>query len=183
MPVVSQVIHPKGLNLANQRKVVILRDVKKLSFEKIAKLVRNLQGDRPSKDNVRVVYHTFRRATPQRKYKYHKCGRKPWKLTKAVGAFLLKRLIHLRRDRACTCTTLQREVARVHEVRLQESTIQKFLAKKGYRWLPRSQKRKYSAAVQEQRLEFATGVVGLSRARFRQKLSMAMDGVVLGFPN
>jgi transposase len=182
MTVVSEVIHPKGLSLANQRKIVILRDVEKLSFEKIAQRVRNLQGNRPSKNHVNEVYKAFRRPAPRRRYKYNKCGRRPWKLTKPVGVYLLKRLRQLRRKTECTAATLQRELARDRQVRLEECTIRKFLKRNGYHWLPRSQKRKYSATVQKQRLEFASAVVGLSRARLRQKLSLAMDGVVLTMP-
>ena len=48
MALVQERIHPRGLNLENQRKVVHLRDDKGLSWENIAKQVRNRQGLRPS---------------------------------------------------------------------------------------------------------------------------------------
>lgn len=47
MPLVSEFVHPKGLSLAAQRKVVFLREIKGLAYQKIAERVRNLQGNRP----------------------------------------------------------------------------------------------------------------------------------------
>ena len=36
MPLVSEMVHPRGLDFANQRKVVILRDVKDMAWDDIA---------------------------------------------------------------------------------------------------------------------------------------------------
>jgi hypothetical protein len=60
--------------------------------------------------------------------------------------------------------------------------IRKVLAKHGYKWLPRSQKRQYDAQTKAERIAFAKQVLTLSRRRLRERLSLAMDGVVLGMP-
>jgi transposase len=60
--------------------------------------------------------------------------------------------------------------------------IRKILRRNGYKWLPRCQKRKYSAAVMRARLAFAEGVLALTPRQFRDRLSLAMDGVVLTVP-
>ena len=64
MPVVSEMVHPSGLDFNNQRKVVILRDKrlpggKKLGFKKIAQKVRNLMGQPTTEGMVRRVYSNF----------------------------------------------------------------------------------------------------------------------------
>ena len=110
MPLVSEIVHPKSLNFQNQRKVVILRDTKQLSWESIAEEVVNLVGAKPSPWLCREVYQSFNSRKRRRPYRYSKCGRKPWKISRENERFLLKRLLALRRTRACTSTTLQREL-------------------------------------------------------------------------
>ena len=65
---------------------------------------------------------------------------------------------------------------------LDASAIRRILRSHGYRWLPRAQKRKYSAARKAERLKFAKAVLRLSKAKLREKLSLAMDGVILALP-
>ena len=106
MPLVSEFVHPKGLSLAAQRKVVFLREIKGLAYQKIAERVRNLQGNRPSKEHVREVCQAFRSPTARKKYKYSKCGRKPWKVTKVVKVF--RRSARARRK---CCATFSQKIA------------------------------------------------------------------------
>ena len=42
MPVISEMVHPRGLDFANQRKVVMLRDEQDMSWDDIASEVTNL---------------------------------------------------------------------------------------------------------------------------------------------
>ena len=85
MPVISEVVHPAGLDFLNQRKVVMLRDrgtpgEKKLSFAKIALMVRNLQGKPTTEATARRVYNEFNLKKGRVLNQYRKCGRSPWKL-------------------------------------------------------------------------------------------------------
>ena len=60
--------------------------------------------------------------------------------------------------------------------------MRKVLRKHGYHWLPRAQKRKYTAKHKLERLRFAEAVLRLTKAQLREKLSFAMDGVILSVP-
>ena len=82
MTVVTEVVHPRGLDFLNQRKVVLLRDKllpngKILAFRKIAFKVRNLKGKQPSEDVVRRVYVRFSMKKSRVSYNFSKCGRHP----------------------------------------------------------------------------------------------------------
>ena len=60
MPVISESVHPRSLNFADQKKVVILRDTrkkgnKKLPWPDVAKEVKNIAGDKPSPSFVAKV--------------------------------------------------------------------------------------------------------------------------------
>ena len=83
----------------------------------------------------------------------------------------------LRRRATCPATTLRRELLANKGVDLEESTIRKILRGHGCKWLPRAQKRKYGAARKNERLKFAKAVLRLTKAKLREKLPMAMDGV------
>ncbi|CAE8671835.1 unnamed protein product [Polarella glacialis] len=178
MPVISEVVHPLSLNFENQRKVILLRDVKKQSWDDVRKQVRNLKGKKPTVKLLRRVYKNFSKKG-RVVYKYKKCGRKPWKVTKGVESFLLRRLKALRCESICTATVLQRELVNEKGVDLEASTIRKVLTRNGYFWLTRAQKRKYSPDVTAQRLAFAKAVLRISKAQLRERLSLSLDGVVL----
>ena len=179
MPVVSEMVHPLSLDFANQRRVVMLRDVHKDSWPNIRKKVKNLKKKRPSKELVRRVYRDFKGKLGRRPYKYKNCGRKPWKVTAEVESFLVKRLLALRRESICTATVLQSEVARELNLDLDPSTIRKTLLSKGYRWMPRCQKRKYSNEEMKVRLAFAKRIVAMSNPQLKEKFALEMDGVIL----
>ena len=89
MPLVQEMVHPRGLDFNNQRRVMIMRmQQPPVPFRRIAELVRNLEGHPSTEDVVRCVH---RRVTSQKgfvHYNFHKCGRHPWKLTKPVAAFV-----------------------------------------------------------------------------------------------
>ncbi|CAE8653377.1 unnamed protein product [Polarella glacialis] len=179
MPVISEVVHPLSLNFENQRKVILLRDVKKQSWDDVRKQVRNLKGKKPTVKLLRRVYKNFSKKKGRVVYKDKKCGRKPWKVTKGVESFLLRRLKALRCESICTTTVLQRELVNEKGVDLEASTIRKVLTRNGYFWLTRAQKRKYSPDVTAQRLAFAKAVLRMSKAQLRERLSLSLDGVVL----
>ena len=182
MPVISETSHPLGLNFANQRKLVIRRDVHGESFSDVALLLKNNSGGAPTPQLCSRYYRDFNKKTGRHRGGYAKSGRKPWKVTKQIETFLVSRLRALRRRCICTSTTLQGEVARVKKVQLEASTIRRALSKNGYKWLPRAQKRKYSAEDMEKRKKFAEAVLRLSARALRERLAISMDGVVLSMP-
>ena len=182
MPLVCEMMHPRGFSFAAQRKIVLLREVRKLSWDDISKQVLNLSGKRPRPRHCANYYRKFNRRLGRTRSQYANCGRQPWKVTKKVVQFLLRRLKELRRSTPVTSTTLQIELARAMSVHLAPDYIRKILTNKGYRWLPRRQKRIYSAKDKKKRIKFAAHVLNMTKAELREKLSLAMDGTVLAMP-
>ena len=183
MPLVTQMRHPLGFDFETEKQIVILRDVQKLTWPQIADRVKNLQGERPPPRLCATYYRKFSRKKGFRPSKYHKCGpQEPFKVTKEVKQFLIKRLVSLRRSAVCTSVTLQHELAREHSVRISAGYIRKILQRAGYKWLPRRQKRLYTKKQKEARVRFAKKVLSLSRKDLRSKLSLAMDGTVVPMP-
>ena len=154
MPLVQEMRHTRSLNFRNERRVIILRGIG-LSFPRIAGKVWNREGNHPPVRTVADVYYNFSKNMDRRKYKYKKCGRKPWKLTKDVQAFLVRRLLLLRKTRPCTSTMLQQALAAEKGIHVAATAIRKCLRKHGYKWLPRCQKRKYSREDRKKRRQFA----------------------------
>ena len=181
MSVVSEVVSRRSMDFANQRKVVIKRD-QGWTWSDIAADVRTVSGLPPSETQVRDVYRTFDRRAGRKKYKYSACGRRPWKVTPEVERFLVKKLLSLRGTCICTSTTLQRELKRDMDADIAKSTICKALQKKGYKWLPRAQKPRYSKDDRDARLAFAQEVVKMSARELEKYLALCMDGVVLSVP-
>jgi hypothetical protein len=99
-----------------------------------------------------------------------------------VKAFVVKKMRALRKVCICTSTTLQNELLKAKRVELDTSTIRKILLRAGYRWLPRSQKPKYSAADKKARVGFAQEVLDMTPSELKKHLAMCMDGVVLSVP-
>ena len=183
MPVIKDFVHPRGLDFRNQRRVVMLRSMQPpMAFKRIAEQVRNLQKEPSTEDVVRRVFARFRPVQGRATYKYASCGRKPWKLTREVGAFLLRTLRTERARGICTSQTLQAATMQALRVQLSASAIRKYLARRGYKWLPRSQKRKYGAAMRRERLAFASTFEHMTHTELRRHVCMAMDGVVLTVP-
>ena len=174
-----EMVHAKSLSFANQRKVVILRDVKKLSWDKIALKVKNRQGNTPSAWLCRNVYNEFDRTKARRKYKYHMCGRKAWKVTREVELFVVGKLKALRNSTHCTSTVLQKILASEKGIALEGSTIRKILKKHGYKWMPRSRKPKYSKERRQERLRFARKVEEMD---LEEEVDLCMDGVLFSVP-
>ena len=184
MPLVTEMQHPDSMDFANQRQCFTLAEAGKKTWPQIASELTTLRGDghHPSTRQCYEVWKNFSTKLGRRKYKYKNSGRKQWKVTPAVEQFLVKKLLQLRVNCVCTSTTLQRELLREKNVNLECSTIRKILKKKGYWWLPRCQKPKYSAADKRKRLEFAQEVLGMSTKEYGKHVTMAMDGVVLALP-
>ena len=88
----------------------------------------------------------------------------------------------LRRQCICTSATLQEELAKKRGATLETSAIRRILQKNGYKWLPRAQKPVFSRSERAARCNWARSVVALSTAQLREKLALAMDGVILGIP-
>ena len=78
MPLVTDMRHLKGLSFAMQRKVVLLRDDKDMSWDDIAdpKIggIMNLAGLQTCRDVVKRAYEKyFKRGRGKSKYDYRKC--------------------------------------------------------------------------------------------------------------
>jgi transposase len=181
MPLVSEVVHPRGLSFHQQRRVVKLRDGEGFSWVAIAERVWNLKGERPTWKTCSRVYKRFAAPTGRAKYKYFRCGRKK-KLTEADKTWLVGRLLQLRKKGPCTSAMLQRLLASKRRVTVESSLVRRALQERGYKWLRRSQKPKYDSRVRALRKAFAQEVLDLSDAALREKLSMCLDGVVLSVP-
>ena len=138
-------VHPKGFSFQVQRKIVILRDAQKLKWADIAKQVKNLQKCHPKPRLCAIYYHKFQSKLGRSPTKYHKCGpRAPYKADADVKKFLIGRMLKERAKNVCTSVTLQLALAQEKGVHLSDRHIRKILQKKGYKWLPRRQKRLYS---------------------------------------
>jgi transposase len=135
MPLISEQVHPLSLDFENQRKVVIRRSHFKEAWSTIAGKVKNLAGDSPSDKLVARVYKTFSKKAGRRRYKYKRCGRRPWKLTKPIQQWLIRTLRNARRSSICTSTTLQQKLAKVKGIQVEASAIRRLLCRKGYHWL------------------------------------------------
>ena len=175
-------VHPRGLSFAMQRKAVMLRDAKNMSFPDIALEVKNLSGDSPTAQCVSDYYDRFNAKLGRVKTKYGNCGRSAWKFTHETKAWIIKRLLVLRQECICTSVTLQHALARERNIKVSSSGIRKVLLKAGYKWLTRSQKRLYSKKDRVARVAFSKAVLRLTNAELRENRCLSMDGVVLTMP-
>ena len=80
MPVISENVHSRSPDFANQRKAVILHD-QGYSCRAIASSVVNYQAESPVPNTVRSTITAFSREAGRRRFHYHRRGRQPWKLT------------------------------------------------------------------------------------------------------
>ena len=144
--------------------------------------MKNIRGKPPTPRTCRNYYTAFSTPSGRKKSRSSFCGRKAWKLTAENQRFILKTLKHLRQKGVCTCVTIRAALAREKAVAVDTTTIRKFLLAKGYKWLPRAQKRKYSPKQMQERAEFARKIVALGPAGVRRKLAFSMDGCVLSIP-
>ena len=185
MVLVELSVPKKSLSLTQQKRVVRLRDVEGMAWDDIALNVRNLMNEHPSRQNVINVYNSFGKGRVSgglRKFKYKNCGRTAWKFTPSVKRFLLQRMLALRKVCICTSSTLQEELVKKMHLKVSTGKIRQVLRGFGYKWLPRSQKRKYSKEVKKQRVAFARAVLRLSLPALRAKMGLSMDGVIFGIP-
>ena len=134
MPVVSEMVHPRGLDFHNQRRVVVLRYGRGMSWEDIAAEVTNLEGEPSTRDCVRRVYEKFNGRRGHCTYKHQRCGRKGWKTTRDVQAWLVRRMLVQRKKSLCTSTSLQSDLAKVKGLVVSASCIRKVLAAKVFEW-------------------------------------------------
>ena len=172
----------RSLDFPNQRKAYMLRHIKKQSWEVIAAQIFNCRDEHPSRVCVRDAVQRLNVTKGCRHFNYARCGRKPWKLSTDVQRFWIRRLITRRATQIVTSVTLQADLAAEKGVVVEASTIRKLLSKKGYKWLPRNQKRKYTIDQKRAIVTFANAVLRMSVTLLRQKLSMSLDGVVLSMP-
>ena len=98
MPLVQEMVHPRGLRFVMQRKVAMLRDVKHMGFPDIALQVTNLQGEHPTAQCVSDYYDKFDARLGRTRTKYAKCGRKSWKFTHETKSWIINELLKLRKE-------------------------------------------------------------------------------------
>ena len=128
-------VHPRGLSLAQQRKVYVRRAVHKEPWETIAPQIRNLQGAVPG---WKVCRDAFNRMTKERGAdNYANCGRNAV-ITPELRKWVVCRLKALRRNTVCTSALLQRELAAKTGVIVEASTVRRHLKEAGYAWMPRA---------------------------------------------
>ena len=144
-------------------------------------MVVNRNGQHPAWKSCARVHTRFSATAGRARYMYHKCGRKS-KLSKVDWSWLLRRLKLLRKSGPCTSTMLRRGLAKHRGVFLEASMIRRTLLRRGYKWLPRRRKTKFIAEVRAKRRAFSQEVVDMTSKALRERLSMAMDGVVLTMP-
>ena len=182
MPLVQEMRRTDSLDFHNERKVIVLRDVKEYEWKDVRDNVVTIAGTPPGIRTCQRVYAEHSKRLGRRVFKFAKCGRKRWKVTKKVEACVLRRLKALRQKCVCTSTTLQRELKKEMDVSLECSTIRKILARHGYKWRPRCQKPLVDKKLAARRLVFARAILRLSRAALRAKLCLSLDGVILQMP-
>ena len=177
-------VHKRGLSSATTLRVVALRKHhfkdKKMSWEKIAEKVVNLEGETPG---WKVCRDAFNRAMAGRskKDKYANCGRNAI-LDKALRSWIVRRLRSLRKSGECTSVVLQMALAKEKKVTVEASTVRRALKKEGYKWLNRTKKPKYDAKHRQERLKFARKVLSFSVADFKKEMNFSMDGWVCVIP-
>ena len=88
----SEMVHKRCLGFAMQRKVVILKDAKGMSFEDIAGEVVNLEGEHPSPQTVANYYYAFSSRLGRVRTNYANCGRQAWKFTPEIEKWLIDKL-------------------------------------------------------------------------------------------
>lgn len=160
-----------------------MRETKWFSFRKIAGKVWNLQRTRPSPEHVRLNYKSSKKAQPaKRVLKYHKCGRKAYKLPADAVGWLVNRMLALRRTVICTSSILQRDIAKEKGIVVSQRQIRRKLNEKGYHWLPRHKKPKLSKARMAERARFCKDVVAMTEDELEQHIALSMDGLVLAAP-
>ena len=182
MTEIREIISCRSMACPEHRKAYMLRYIMRFSWEKVAEQVVNLRGEHPSWVCVKETVQRLSVAKGCRKYKYSRCGRRPWKMTSAIQQFVISRLVARRATQIVTSVTLQADLSAEKGITVEASTIRKLLKRRGYRWLPRNQKRKYSDIQKRSRLAFARAVLRMSKKDLRRKLSMSLDGVVLSMP-
>ena len=93
MVIVTESKRKNSLNFKMERRVMHLR-YKGMSCNDIRFKVKNMLGKPPSKEVVRTTIRDFDdKGFDQRNFKYHRCGRKAWKMTPEVKKFTLLVLI------------------------------------------------------------------------------------------
>ena len=160
----------------------MLRTVEGLPYEEIAGKVVNLSGEHPTWPTIRTICNEFSVKKGCRPYKYHKSGRKPWKMTSDIQTYVLRRLVADRIHHVVTSSYLAALVAANKGVVVEASSIRKLLLNKGYKWLPRRQRRQYSKEQRAERMAFCRAVLRLSKKDLRHKLAMSLDGTVFSMP-
>lgn len=187
MVVLRTSVHKRGLGIPAQSKVFALRNEhlktggKRLSWEKIAPQVLNLEKEEPGWQVCRDSYNRMNSRTGHAKSNYKNCGKKAT-VTPALRKWIVSRLLLLRKTTHCTSAVLQRELAKTKHVRVEASTVRRALKLEGYWYLNRSKKPKYNKKQRKERLDFADVVMSHTAAELEEEMNLSLDGVVFTKP-
>lgn len=174
--------HRRGLHFKQQQKVYVLRKHDKLSWAKIAGKVKNLENKKPYWKVCRDAFNRLNLNTGRATYNYKNCGR-PAVLTTAVKAWIVSRLLSLRRKEVCTSSTLTRKLAAKKDINVEASRVRRVLQDAGYHWLSRSKKPKYSAPQMLERVSFSDKVLKFTQEELEDKeCHLSLDGIILTVP-
>ena len=127
---IVQRVSKNSLDFQNQRIAYMLRTVHHKPYTEIAAQVVSLKGKHPAWGTVRNIVKEFSMKKGCRPYHYSKCGRKPWKFTKDVQQFVLRRLLADRMREVVTSKSVVELVAKEKGIIVAASSVRALLAKK-----------------------------------------------------
>ena len=131
MPLVSEMVHPKGFSFQAQKQIVMFRGVRQLTWDEIAERVVTLENEKLRARLCADYYHKFNAKVGRVKTKYDNSGNTVSKADKSVERFLVNKLLQWRRKGPCTSTMLQLALAREKNVKLTARYIRRLLQKNG----------------------------------------------------
>ncbi len=180
MPLVSMVVHPRGLHPIMQVKAYHLHVEEGMSLDDVRGEVRNLQGNNPGKTCVHTavkrVAETLEKPTgsllPETKYK--NCGRHKTlgeKQKLAVVGYVER----WRGKRFCTCRFIKKEL----KLDASRQTITRCLNEFGYFWRPVPKKQRLDEKHLKARKEFHDKYGGKSADWWVSNMNVVLDGVTL----
>ena len=176
MPVLSVMVHPRGLSLQESAKAWYLNAVEKKPLRTVRDQVVNLAGERPSKSTVEEAVRRMKASGKRRlpETKYSNCGRHCILTTdqeKRIVAFVKK----WRSKRFCTCRYIRQEMRLKVGVR----TIQRALNKYGFYWRPVAKKQPLSSAQLAARKAFVDKHYSYGASWWARNFGLVFDGVTL----
>ena len=127
---ITFVVHKRSMNIENQTKAYVMRRAGH-TFNEVRDETLNLEGEKPGLRTLGDLMAKFDRKKGFRKFNYHKCGRKAWKMTPNNKRFVIKRLKELRRKQPICAPGLALFLAKERGVEVSASCMRKVLRDAG----------------------------------------------------